>query len=188
MSSGPIILLKISLELSTNLPNIWRGVVERALMNNSPSNIFYKLLLADRYLQICQAFLAATGMNGLKNEVREYSTVLHYRQSETKDFQFWFTGINQPWHDWKALVGRRIKATYQYRSWQKTVLCLQETGAGRCCVLCRNTWLPGALSLSLLHYVFSSQENCWDFWIWTAFLWIELKRAMHTINKLLIEV
>ena len=31
-------------------------------MNNSPSNIFYVLLLLDRYHQNCQVDLAATGM------------------------------------------------------------------------------------------------------------------------------
>ena len=34
-------------------------------MDISPSNIFYKLHLLERYHQNCQAVLAATGMNGL---------------------------------------------------------------------------------------------------------------------------
>ena len=55
--------LKITLELSINSQNICRRVVDRFLVNNSPSNIFWILPLLERYQQNDQAFLAATGMN-----------------------------------------------------------------------------------------------------------------------------
>ena len=35
-------------------------------MKNSPSNIFYILLLLERCHKNCEAVLAATGMNGLR--------------------------------------------------------------------------------------------------------------------------
>ena len=67
MSSGPVILLKITLQWSINLQNIWRRVVDRVLMNNYPSNIFEILLLLERYHQNCHVVFAATGMNGLNS-------------------------------------------------------------------------------------------------------------------------
>ena len=42
-SSGPIILLEITLELNVNLENIWLRVVGYFLINISPSNIFSKI-------------------------------------------------------------------------------------------------------------------------------------------------
>ena len=63
--SGSLILLKITLEWSIDSQNIWRGVVDKVLMNNSPSNIFWIFHLLKRYHQNCQAVLADTGMNGL---------------------------------------------------------------------------------------------------------------------------
>ena len=65
VSSGLVILLKIIFKWSTNLLSIWRKVVDRVLMNNSPSNIFWILLLLERYHLHCEAILAATGMNSL---------------------------------------------------------------------------------------------------------------------------
>ena len=38
-------------------------------MNNSSSNIFKILLLLERYHHNCQAVLAATGMNSLKQKI-----------------------------------------------------------------------------------------------------------------------
>ena len=67
MLSGPVILLKITLEWSINLQYIWRRDVVRVLMNDSPSNIFWILLLVERYHQNCQAVLAASDMNGLNH-------------------------------------------------------------------------------------------------------------------------
>ena len=64
--SGPVKLLKITLEWSINSQDICRGVIDRVLMNISSSNIFWIFLLLERYHQNCQAVLAATGMNGLK--------------------------------------------------------------------------------------------------------------------------
>ena len=66
VSSGPVILSKITLELTINWQNIRRRVVDTVLMNNSPSNIFYTLLLFERYHRTCMAVLAATDINGLK--------------------------------------------------------------------------------------------------------------------------
>ena len=65
MLSGPSLLLKITFELFTNLQNIWRRVVCWVFINVSPSNIFWKLLLLERYHQNSQAVLGPKGMNGL---------------------------------------------------------------------------------------------------------------------------
>ena len=40
VSSGPVLLLKITLKLNINLPIIGRRFVVRVVMDNSPSNIF----------------------------------------------------------------------------------------------------------------------------------------------------
>ena len=47
------------------MQNISRIVVDRVLMKNSFSNIYYILLLAERFFQSFLLVLAATGMNGL---------------------------------------------------------------------------------------------------------------------------
>ena len=51
MSSGLFILLKIALEWSINSQTIWRRVVDKVLMNNSPLHMFSILLLLERYHQ-----------------------------------------------------------------------------------------------------------------------------------------
>ena len=48
------------------LENIWRRVVGNILMNISPSNISWNMLLAKRFHQNHQAILAAVSINGLK--------------------------------------------------------------------------------------------------------------------------
>ena len=67
VSSGSDILLKIILELSINMLNISRRVVDSVLIDVFPSNIFQILLLLERYHQNCQAVLAAIGTNGLQH-------------------------------------------------------------------------------------------------------------------------
>ena len=62
-SSGPVILLTVTLEWSMNSQNIWRRVGDRILRNNSPWNIFWILHLLERYQPSSQAFFAALGMN-----------------------------------------------------------------------------------------------------------------------------
>ena len=69
MSSGTITILKITLKFGINLQNISRGVVYKVLKSMSPSNIFLKLQLLERYHQNCQAVLAATGLIGLNSRV-----------------------------------------------------------------------------------------------------------------------
>ena len=49
--SGPFIHIEISLQLITNSRNIWRRVLCWVLINFSPSNVFWKLLLLKRYYQ-----------------------------------------------------------------------------------------------------------------------------------------
>ena len=59
MLSGPVILLKITLEKSINSQNFCSRVRDTVLMNNSPSNIFDILLLLEKYHQDSQMVLAA---------------------------------------------------------------------------------------------------------------------------------
>ena len=54
LSSGSMILLIITSELSILLENIWRRVVGNVLMYISPSNIFPNMLLAEGFQQKCQ--------------------------------------------------------------------------------------------------------------------------------------
>ena len=49
VSSGLVILLKITLEWRINSQNIWRRIVCWMLINISPSNVFRKLFLLERY-------------------------------------------------------------------------------------------------------------------------------------------
>ena len=69
VSSGLFKLFEITLEWSINSQNIWRRFIGRALMNNSPSNIFWILLLLEKYQQNCKVILAATSMKGLKSKI-----------------------------------------------------------------------------------------------------------------------
>ena len=48
------------------LENIWRRFVGNILMNISPSNISWNMLLAKRFHQNDQAVSAAVSINGLK--------------------------------------------------------------------------------------------------------------------------
>ena len=58
-SSGPVILIRITLEWSINFQNIWRRGVDRDLIDNSPSNIFRGCVLLERYHYNSNAVLAA---------------------------------------------------------------------------------------------------------------------------------
>ena len=49
VSSGPVILLRVTFEWSIDLQNNWRRVVDDILMNNSYSNSISILLLLERY-------------------------------------------------------------------------------------------------------------------------------------------
>ena len=66
MSSGFMILLKITLELTMILQNISRRVVGNVLISISPSNSFLNMLSLKRFHQNCQADLAVVSNNGLK--------------------------------------------------------------------------------------------------------------------------
>ena len=59
VSSGPVILIKITLEWSINFQNIWRRGVDRELIDNSPSNIFWGCDLLERYHHNSHVGLAA---------------------------------------------------------------------------------------------------------------------------------
>ena len=56
-------ILEITLELIINLEIIWRRVGGLILTNISPSNIFWKSTLLERYHQKCEAFFGYTGIN-----------------------------------------------------------------------------------------------------------------------------
>ena len=66
MLSGPLILSKITLKLIMNSQIFWRTVVGWILTNISPSNLFKKNLLLEKYHQNSQVVLGTTGMNGLR--------------------------------------------------------------------------------------------------------------------------
>ena len=71
VSSGHVIFLKITLELSINLQSISRRVVDRVLKNNSPSNIFYRLLLLERYPPELSGGFGCYRHNWIKHLVRQ---------------------------------------------------------------------------------------------------------------------
>ena len=71
-----MIFLKITPKLGVISQHISKRVVVSALMNISPSDIFPILLLAEIYYHNCQAFLAATDTNGLK-EIWQLCFKLH---------------------------------------------------------------------------------------------------------------
>ena len=54
------------------LENIWRRVVGNILMNISPSNISWNMLLAKRFHQNHPAVLAAVSIDGLPNEAENF--------------------------------------------------------------------------------------------------------------------
>ena len=63
-------------------------VVDRVLMNNSPSNSFKILLFLERYHQNCQAVLAAIGTKGL-TALTWFDTSEPFRPIVSKNIQFW---------------------------------------------------------------------------------------------------
>ena len=65
VSSGSMILWKLTSELTMILQNISSRVVGNVLINISPSNIFSTMLLAAGLNKLYQAALAAVSINGL---------------------------------------------------------------------------------------------------------------------------
>ena len=59
------------------LENIWRRVVGNILMNISPLNISWNMLLAKRFHQNHHAVLAAVSINGLITVVWTYITFVY---------------------------------------------------------------------------------------------------------------
>ena len=59
LSSGSMILLELTMTFSKYLRE---SCLYKVLMNNSPSNVFYILLLSERNHQNCQVVLAAPSL------------------------------------------------------------------------------------------------------------------------------
>ena len=84
-SSGPLILLNISLEMIINSQNIWRRIVHWIFNKISPSNIFWKFYLLEKYHQNSQAAPCfggyrqnwVKGLKGLIFFMAQYSLLLY---------------------------------------------------------------------------------------------------------------
>ena len=71
-----MILLKITLELTMILQNIWGGVVGNVVINITPSNIFPKMRLIEKYIRNCQACFGLFECEWVNGEYACFWTVL----------------------------------------------------------------------------------------------------------------
>ena len=99
VSSGPLIIFKITLELIINSKNIWRSVVDLISINIFPLDIFWKNAFVEIFHKNCQTVLASESINKL---------IGHHRRGEKSQTVRWLYGrgdqsTHPGWRKWNEM-------------------------------------------------------------------------------------